>query len=301
MKRYEIVNDLLVETEKQSERPMVCVCTPDELRRQAAGFAPRTADELERPGPAKLEAYEGYDFIVLNLITNPDRFETQKIGLYITSRAVYFVSVGPGAFVLGVLGAFQQTKVPGLRVSKVVYAFFNSLTTHDSEKLEALEEEISGLEERVLKGSSEDYIKDIVTMRKKLMFYKKYYEQLLDVAESMEENINGLLSADALRHFKMFTARVDRLNRHVINLRDYITQVREAYQSQVDIGLNTTMKLFTVITAIFLPLTLFVGWYGMNFKNMPELQWEHGYLYAIIFSAVILTVSLIYFKKKKMF
>ena len=137
-------------------------------------------------------------------------------------------------------------------------------------------------------------------MRKRLMFYKKYYEQLLDVAESIEENANGILSSGALRYFKMFTARVDRLNRNVLNLRDYITQVREAYQSQVDIGLNSIMKILTVVTAVFLPLTLLAGWYGMNFKSMPELQWQYGYPYVICISIVILVSCLAYFKKKKM-
>ena len=97
----------------------------------------------------------------------------------------------------------------------------------------------------------------------------------------------------------MFTSRVDRLNRNILNLRDYITQVREAYQSQQDIRLNEIMKLFTVITAIFLPLTLLVGWYGMNFKYMPELQWPYGYAIAIGISVFFVAGSIIYFKKKK--
>ena len=163
-----------------------------------------------------------------------------------------------------------------------------------------MEDEISDIEERVLNNKTEDYIKNIVAMRKKLMLYKKYYEQLLDVAESIEENSNGILSSGALRYFKMFTARVDRLNRNLNNLRDYVTQVREAYQNQVDIGLNAIMKLFTVITAIFLPLTLLAGWYGMNFKHMPELEWQYGYLYVTGISIVIVVLCLIFFKKKKM-
>ena len=61
----------------------------------------------------------------------------------------------------------------------------------------------------------------------------------------------------------------------VLNLRDYLSQVREAYQSQIDINLNNVMKIFTVITAIFLPLSLIAGWYGMNF-NMPEYQSPYG-------------------------
>ena len=70
--------------------------------------------------------------------------------------------------------------------------------------------------------------------------------------------------------------RVDRLFHSVLNLQDYVTEVREAYQAQVDINLNQLMKLFTVITTICLPLTLIAGWYGMNFP-MPEYTSSIGY------------------------
>ena len=59
------------------------------------------------------------------------------------------------------------------------------------------------------------------------------------------------------------------------------------------------MKLFTMVTIIFQPLTLIVGWYGMNFKNMPELGWRFGYLYVIILSILVVGGILYYFKKKK--
>lgn len=59
------------------------------------------------------------------------------------------------------------------------------------------------------------------------------------------------------------------------------------------------MKLFTMVTIIFQPLTLIVGWYGMNFKYMPELGWKFGYLYVIVLSIVVVGVILYWFKKRK--
>ena len=69
---------------------------------------------------------------------------------------------------------------------------------------------------------------------------------------------------------------------------------KEAWQAQVDIGLNDIMRVFTVVTAVFLPLTLIAGWYGMNFKIMPELSWTLGYPFAFFLSFVVLVVSLWY-------
>lgn len=75
--------------------------------------------------------------------------------------------------------------------------------------------------------------------------------------------------------------------------------MREAYQSQIDIEQNSLMKFFTLITAIFLPLTLMVGWYGMNFKNMPELASRYGYPVFIVVSILVSIFLIRYFKKKK--
>lgn len=300
MKCYEIENDTLVETKKEFENDTICVCTQEELKKSDLKFAPHTVDECSCPGPAKLEAYDGYDFILLNVICESIQLRTQRMGLYIMPKIIIFVCDESSVMLQEVIDTFQENKTSNLTSIRVLYAFFTNMTKNDSEELEALEDEISDIEERVLNDETEDYIKDIVAMRKKLMLYKKYYEQLLDVAEGIEENFNGILSSGALRYFKMFTARVDRLNRNLNNLRDYVTQVREAYQNQVDIGLNAIMKLFTVITAVFLPLTLLAGWYGMNFKYIPELQWQYGYVYVIGISIAIVVFCIFYFKKKKM-
>ena len=86
----------------------------------------------------------------------------------------------------------------------------------------------------------------------------------------------------------------------MLNLREAVTQVRESYEAEVDISLNTTMKIVTVVTTIFMPLTLIVGWYGMNFE-MPEYEWVHGYAFAISLSAVCVLAGIIFFKKKHWF
>ena len=61
------------------------------------------------------------------------------------------------------------------------------------------------------------------------------------------------------------------------------------------------MKIFTIITTIFFPLTIIVGWYGMNFANMPELTWKYGYLYVTALSVFVVILLIIIGKKKKWF
>lgn len=98
----------------------------------------------------------------------------------------------------------------------------------------------------------------------------------------------------------MLYRRTERRFQNVLNLRESVTQVRESYEAEVDISLNTTMKIFTVVTTIFLPLTLIVGWYGMNF-DMPEYDWSHGYSFVTVVSVVFVVAGILFFRKKKWF
>ena len=302
MKCYKIENNIMVKTEETFQPNTVCVCSPKELEKEDFKVAVHTIDECSRSGFAKFEAYDGYDFILLNIIDNNEQYLTKRTGIYIMPQMLVFVSEEPCNAINDVIFAFTNNKASKLNIISILYAFFNSLTMSDSEKIEKLEEEIFNLEQLVMDDySNKDMIKKFTGIRKKLMFYKKYYEQLLDVAKNIEANANNILPMGSARYFKMFTDRVDRLNRSILNLRDYINQVGEAYQSQVDIGINKIMKLFTVIAAVFLPLNLLVGWYGMNFKYMPELQWEYGYPCVSGLAILIVLICILIFKKKKFY
>lgn len=85
------------------------------------------------------------------------------------------------------------------------------------------------------------------------------------------------------------------------NLREYSLQIRELYQTQIQMRQNKVMQLLTVVTTIFMPLTLLTGWYGMNFDRMPELHWEFGYAVVIGISVILVIVEIWYFKKKGWF
>ena len=74
--------------------------------------------------------------------------------------------------------------------------------------------------------------------------------------------------------------------------------MQDTYQAQLSIQQNDLMKVFTIVTAIFLPLTLLAGWYGMNFVNMPELHWRYGYP-AVAGVSLAIVLGLVWFFKRK--
>jgi magnesium transporter len=181
---------------------------------------------------------------------------------------------------------------------QALYRFFIGLVRGDNDSLEALEEEIIQAEDGIMTSPKRQMAHFFARSRRTLFVVKRYYEQLNTIFEGLVENENKLISDDGLRHFVILDGRIDRLYENVRSLRDYVSQVREAYQAQIDIEQNSLMKTFTVVTAIFMPLTLLVGWYGMNLK-MPEFEWVHGYLFVIALSALIVVFCIMEFKKRK--
>ena len=145
----------------------------------------------------------------------------------------------------------------------------------------------------------EDLNKEIFDLRNRLSTLKNYYDQLIDIGEALQENENDLFEERDLRYFKIFTDKSERLSNNTQLLCDNLIHLREALDATLNYNLNNTMKLFTIVTIIFQPLTLIVGWYGMNFTHMPELAWKFGYVYVIVLSIAVVTGILIYFKKKK--
>jgi len=132
--------------------------------------------------------------------------------------------------------------------------------------------------------------------------YKEDLRKQLSEAKAKRaatENENAFFMTDNLRFFELFTGRVARLQGIVSTLREYTAQVRELYQSELSVKQNRIMTVLTVVTTIIMPLTLITGWYGMNFKYMPELESPMAYPVIIGIVIAIAITGIIYFKKKE--
>ena len=187
---------------------------------------------------------------------------------------------------------------------KIILSILDHITKDDGKLLGKLEDCIAALEDSVIHSKDSEVkenIHGISDMKQTLLPLKQMYEQLIDALEDLMEDENDIYTEVEIKYCTRIYSRIERLYKTVINLRENVSQTREAYQAQMDISLNVTMKTFTVITAIFLPLTFIAGWYGMNFKFMPELSSKFGYIGVTVLSVIIVIGCLIIFKKRKWF
>lgn len=179
------------------------------------------------------------------------------------------------------------------------YEFLTLLMAKDPRHLESLEDHLVELEEAVMEGGLEYFNRPMNELRKEALGWMRYYGQLNNMFRALSEDPDGLFPPGEVQLLRLLEQRTARLREEAQLLREYCLQVRELFQAEVDIRQNRIMKILTIVTTIFLPLSLVAGWYGMNFVGMPELGWKYGYPAVIVVSILVVLISLWTMKKKK--
>ena len=122
-----------------------------------------------------------------------------------------------------------------------------------------------------------------------------------DALEDLEEELLTITSGDDIgiqiqalrRQYMQFVLQTIEI------CRETLSSLVDLYISNNDLRMNDIMKRLTIVSTIFIPLTFLVGVWGMNYKWMPELEWQYGYLFAWIVMAIIGIIVYLYFRKKK--
>lgn len=272
------------------------------------GLAESTVDacrEANMRFRSGVEVYDDYTFTELRII-NPHHPEGKDdcVALYIKKKLIIVVDVMDydGSTKEKFFAAVNRYSFSNVTLEKVLYAFFDYLILDDFKYIEDTGNDITELEEEVLRDNvGDDFSLDMLKLKKQLLRMHNYYEQLLDITDAVEDNENELFDDDSLRYIANMTQKITRLREDTDTLSSSVSHLQDAYSSFLDLKLNKIMKLFTVITSIFFPLTVIVGWYGMNFQSMPEFAWKYGYVYVIALSIIVVVVLTILGKKRKWF
>lgn len=180
---------------------------------------------------------------------------------------------------------------------KFLFYFITEFMNKDAALLNQVEKKLVELENEMLEGNTEGFNERISRFRRKMLTLRCYYDEMTDVGKALEENENGYFRKGQLKYFGTISDRADRLMNRATHLLELGREVKATYESQIDAKNNANMQFLTVMSAIFFPLTLITGWYGMNFDNMPELA--GGYPFVIGGSLLVVLVVVVIFKIKK--
>lgn len=262
------------------------------------GYGEISSDLINKIKETKFTVYErkeNYQYLVLNTPNTQSGNLYEKIVIYMDMRGILIFSDNTTKL-SGVVGDFAD-KLQGEGIEFFLSAFLSSLLAHDYIFIEGVEKDLGKIETEILTQHTPNYPDKINSYRRKVAVIKRYYEQLYEVTDVLAKE--DFLS-NAQQSFQEINTKVERLREEALYLRDYMSQVREAYQQAIDLSLNSVMKFLTAATLVFSPLQFMVGWFGMNFE-MPELEWARGYVIPFILSSIVIMTAIFIFKKKKWF
>ncbi len=224
--------------------------------------------------------------------------EDSKFAFALDEKGIVFIDdSGKAQELIDHIIRVKKWKFPSLE--RFIYDFLDQIVIDDLRLMEKYERELDSMEKSILDEEDTNPTIRLNDIRSDIRDLRIHYEQLMDMGQEFEENENNFFKAENLRYFRLFLNRMARLHDTSTSLRDYTMQLRDQYKAHLDVKQNRIMTILTVVTTIFMPLTLIVGWYGMNFRYMPELDWRWSYPIVIAASILIVIACLCFFKKKK--
>ena len=285
----------------QTDNQYVAVLTASEWARDREHFDMGIELDLDAGDIHNTKAEVNYDSLT-GTFRIPDRenigTKDYRFAFALDEKGVVFIDdSGKAEQMIDAIGRTKHWRKPSLE--RFLYDFLEQIVEDDLPVMERYEAELNRIEDSILSAQETEDLGRVNEIHSDIRKLLVHYEQIIDMTQELEENENGFFSEENLRYIHLFMNLLARRHDSAASLRDYTMQVRDLYHAQLEVRQNRIMTLLTVVTTIFMPLTLIVGWYGMNFRYMPELEWRFGYPVVIVVSIAVAVSCLLYFKKKK--
>lgn len=296
---HQIRDDREMERSTEQDR-RICVMTLEEFAEEKTiphktGFL----RNLQHHSACKLEVFSN---CTQGIIRMPRRssgtLSEKQIGFYLDENSLILIE--DSGFLLPFMKSLEKTLLGRCTLSYLVLFLLEALIEDDTLDLERMEDKLAKIEESLLRRIPDSFYGTVIAYRRELTSLRAFYEQMMNIGDQMQSGMGHELDEREQAAWKLFVGRCDRLHSHVEMLKEYLLQIRELYQSQIEVQQNKVMTFLTIVTTIFMPLTLIAGWFGMNFPNMLMFQWKYGYLFVILLSVSIVIAEFFYFRHKKM-
>jgi magnesium transporter len=253
---------------------------------------------LQRP---KLDYYEDYHFFVAQAV-NPDTMKKEEVDFFLGSNYIITFHHSVNREIDDVWKRFELTKNhTDWDPSLVLYHVLDKIVDNYFPLVYKIEDLLNEIDENSSDRSMEELLEDLFDTRHELLSLRHTVTPMRDLVYRMinSQRLEGILARKV--YFSDIHDHLLKLAEMVEANRELTTDIRDSYLSMNSHETNRVMKVLTVITTIFMPLTFIAGIYGMNFENMPELTWQFGY-FAALFSMSFIAISMfLWFRKKGWF
>ena len=266
-------------------------------------FHPLAIEDVISEKPrTKIDDYDRYIFVVFQIVDYVGREEGLKVSevdFFFSANSVVSVHYDEHrVFDYLYSRAERDERLLGRGADFLFHALVDAVVDNHNSTLDIFEYEIDQIEDDVLAQPDEDTVKSIFNLRRDIVQLKRIVLPKKEVLGQLEREGFSLITPKASVYFADIHDHLERINDLADSHREMLNSSQEVYFSSVSTRTNEIIKFLTIFTVLFTPPTLLVGLWGMNFENMPELQWEYGYYSSLILMLVVVLGLLAFFRKK---
>lgn len=256
---------------------------------------------VQRP---KIEDYDGYLFIVIRMLRPQQgaEFASEQLSLILGNNYLLTFQEGIRGDVFDSVRERIRTskgKIRSMGADFLCYSLIDAIVDSYFSVLEELGEQIVDVEEQLTLSPGRETLHRISDLKKEIIFLRRAVWPLRETISFLERGDSHLLTEATKLYFRDIYDHVIQVMDTVETYRDLLAGMLDLYLSSISNRTNEIMKFLTVIGMIFLPLTFLVGVYGMNFRNMPELEWHYGYYLLWALMLALSLAMIVFFRKKK--
>jgi magnesium transporter len=260
-------------------------------------------DILEVGQRPKVEDYDDYLYIVLNSLrpgAADEELIAEEISLVLGPHYVLSFYEGEDDLFAPVRQRLLKAKgrIRKLGADFLAYSLIDLVVDNYFVHLEKFGDQVESLEDEVVARPSPQTLRDVHRYKNDMILLRKSLWPLREVIARLERRESPLISENLANYFRDVYDHTIIAIDTVETYRDILSGMLDIYLSSMSNRLNQIMKVLTIIATIFMPLTFITSLYGMNFKYMPELQWEYGY-YATLVVIVVIALTMVQFFRKK--
>jgi len=251
----------------------------------------------------KFEDFEHFIFVVLKMLTydgEKREIVAEQVSIVIGPHFVLSFQEREGDVFNPVRERIRNAKgrIRKMGADYLAYALLDAVVDNYFIILEALGEEIEGLEDVLVANPTPQTLQAIHHLKREAIFLRKAVWPLREVIDSLGRQESLLIQKTTNLFLRDVYDHTIQIIDTAETFRDLIAGMLDIYLSSISNRMNNVMKVLTIIATIFIPLTFIAGIYGMNFKYMPELEWRWSYPLVWLVMVLVAVYMVMYFKDK---
>jgi magnesium transporter len=261
-------------------------------------------DVLNTDQRPKLEEYQDDLFVVVKMLAMDEdtgSIDVEQVSLVLGRGHVISFQERPGD-VLDPIRERIRHRLGRVRKSGadyLLYALLDVIVDNYFLVVEELGRRIERLERKVTVRPGNEDLLSLQELRGLLITVTRYVTPARELAGRLNTLQSPLIDKNTRRYINDLQDHTVYIAETIATFRDMLANLENTYHAGVNLRMGQVIKLLTIISTIFIPLTFIVGVYGMNFDHMPELRWRHGYFLVMGLMAVIAGGMLVWFRRKR--